>query len=165
MTAGRFWELQQFSYVETYSFNRDPKRATVIRQAKEELRVARYMRQPALRQLVERLESGIYMLTQGLEHIHPTATRVAKIDQSSAQGQQLAAIFRQAGKPEWYAMCAPIYRDALAFYDAQGQLVRVLNICFECQHMQADTGSQVEADEAVYQALRLYLAQLGHPMA
>jgi len=165
MTAGRFWELQQFSYVETYSFNRDPKRATLIRETKQELRAARYMRQPALRQLLERLEDGFYTLTQGLENIHPTATRVARIDQSSAQGQQLAAIFRQAGKPEGYAMCAPSYRDALAFYDAQGQLVRVLNICFECQHMQADTGSQVEAGEAVYQALYLYLAQLGHPIA
>ena len=61
-------------------------------------------------------------------------------------------------------MCGPTYRDALAFYDAQGKRLRVLNICFECQHMQDDTGSYVEASDAFYQSLRAYLAQQGHPI-
>ena len=164
MTAGQFWELQQFSYLETYSFNRDPKRAALIQQTQQELQTARYMRQPALRTLLKRLESGHDTLTQGLKDLQPTASCVAKIAHRSVRGQQVAAIFRQAGQQEAYAMCGPTYRDALAFYDAQGKLLRVLNVCFECQHMQADNGSYVEASDAFYQSLRAYLAQQGHPI-
>jgi hypothetical protein len=164
MTASQFWELQQFSYLKTYSFNRGAKRTELIRQTKENLQTARYLRQPALRQLLERLESGADTLTQELGHLHPTAVGVATVSRNSPAGEQLAAIFRQAGQQEWYAMCWPVYRDALAFYDEQGQLLRVLNICFECHFMKADNGTHVEASESTYQALRDYLAQLDHPI-
>ena len=97
MTAGQFWELRQCSYLETYSFNRDPKRAALIQQTQQELRTARYMRQPALRTLLERLENSRDTLTQGLQKLHPTAICVTKIAHGSAQGQQVAAIFRPAG--------------------------------------------------------------------
>jgi hypothetical protein len=164
MGADEFWTHQPFSYLETYSFNRGPKRAALILQTKEELRTARYMRQPALRQVVERLESGFDTLTQGLHYLHPTATKVATVSYDSVQAQQLAAILSRAEKQEVYAMCWPIYRDALALYDAQGRLVRVLNICFECMNMKADTEVHVEADLATYEALRAYLVELGHPI-
>ena len=164
MTAGQFWELRQFSYLETYSFNRGPKRAALIQQAQQELRTAHYMRQPALRTLLEHLENGRDTLTQGLKDLHSTAICVAKIAHGSAQAQQVAAIFRQAGQQQAYAMCWPIYRDALAFYDAQDKLLRVLNICFKCQYTQADNGSYVEARAAFYQGLRAYLAQQGQPI-
>jgi hypothetical protein len=165
MTASQFWELQQFSYIETYSFNRDPKRTALIQQTRESLQTARYMQQPAMRQLLNRLESGVDTLTQGLGDFHPTATGVATVSQNSALGEQLAVIFRQAAKQEYYAGCRPIYRDALAFYDAQGQLLRVLNICFECHYMKTDAGLHIEASELTYDALRDYLTQLGHPIA
>ena len=164
MGADEFWAHQQFSYIETYSFNRDPKRAVLIQQVKEELRTARYMRQPALRRVLERLESGFDTLTQGLQYIHPTATKVATVSYDSALAQQLAAILCRAEKQEVYAGCVPTYRDALAFYNAQGQLLRVLNICFECMDMKADTGVHVEADLATYEALRAYLVEQGHPV-
>jgi hypothetical protein len=164
MTAARFWELQQFSYLETYSFNGGPKRMALIQQVKEDLRTVRYMQQPALRQLLERLERGLDTLTRGLEDFHPTASGVETVNRNSVLGEELSAIFHLEGKQEWYSGCVPIYRDALAFYDEQSKLLRVLNICFECYDMRADDGTHVEASEMVYQALREYLKQLGHPI-
>lgn len=64
----------------------------------------------------------------------------------------------------WQAGCAPFYRDALVFYNKQDELVRVLNICFECFAMITDAKIGVEADVATYQALRSYLAAAGHPI-
>jgi hypothetical protein len=136
----------------------------LIQQVKEDLRTARYMQQPALRQLLKRLESGFDTLTRELEDFHPTASGVATVNRNSALGEELSSIFHLEGKQECYAGCLPIYRDALTFYDEQGKLLRVLNICFECHYMTADDGTHVEASEMVYQALREYLKQLGHPI-
>jgi hypothetical protein len=57
------------------------------------------------------------------------------------------------------------YRDALAFYDEQGNLVKVLNICFSCDGMLSHAGEIVQADTTAYDALRAFLIQLGHPIA
>jgi|GEM_PF-4273258 len=93
MMAGQFWESQQFSYLETYSLNRNPKRAALIQQTQQELQTARYMRQPALQALLKRLERGHDTLTQGLKDLHPMVTCVAKIANNSVLEQQVAAIF------------------------------------------------------------------------
>ena len=61
-----------------------------------------------------------------------------------------------------YWMCAPVFRDALAFYNQNHQLLTVLNICFECEQIQNESGMEVQADVAVYPALHQWLTGLGH---
>jgi hypothetical protein len=93
-----------------------------------------------------------------------TAEQIAVIEQNSALAEQLSQLFQRAGGEVLYAMCMPVFRDALVFYDAQGQLLRVLHICFECLYMEASDKLNVEADAVFYSQLRKLLIQLGHPI-
>jgi hypothetical protein len=177
MTAGRFWELQQFSYIETYSFNRGAKLAdlhaattAVIEQIKLEMATAPFRDQRKLGYQLRTLQGEIaHLITekpltnkQGI--FDATAERIALVKQDSAAAQRLRAIFEKPAKQVVHFMCLPIYRDALAFYGAQGQLLRVLNICFECLAMRTESGLTVEADIVAYEELQQLFNELGHPI-
>jgi hypothetical protein len=164
MTIRAFWEQQAFSYLATYSFNRGAKLAESIERATQELQTARFMRQPAMRQQLEELKRGHYLLTKNLGALHSTATLVAQVFLASAEAQQLASAFAKSAGQVAYSGCIPAYRDALAFYNEQHELQSVLNICFECWYMKTDAGILVEADGATYNFLRKFLKRLGHPI-
>ena len=175
MTTNEFWTLQQFNYIVTYSFNRGPKLAAqraaatqLAAKVRKSLPTADAAQLPALREELRQLEQahGIEMLplTQGRQAFHVTASPVAVLNKESASIQALADIMQLPVGQQSNWMCYPIYRDALAFYDAQNQLVRVLNVCFDCDKMVTDTSRQVRADTAAYRALRELLGQLGHPV-
>jgi hypothetical protein len=165
MLLSDFWARQRFSYVVTYSFQRGPELAALKKQLQQELETARYMRRAAIYKQLEALERHSLTLTQGLGPVHSTATAVAKLASDSAEVQQLTQTLQRAAKQEWFAMCPPIYRDALAFYNEAGELASVLNICFQCQFMCTDQAEEVEADGATYDFLCAFLRQLGHPIA
>jgi len=59
-------------------------------------------------------------------------------------------------------MCAPVYRDALVFYDGQDNLCGVLNICFGCDKMITHQQREVTAGTATYQELKQFMTGLGH---
>jgi len=122
------------------------------------------MRRAAIQRQIESLESYSRTLTQGLGTIDPTATVGARLAADSPAVQRLAHAVQRASQQEFFAMCPPIYRDALAFYNEADELVRVLNICFECHFMLSDQQAHVEADLATYDALRTFLLQAGHPI-
>lgn len=62
--------------------------------------------------------------------------------------------------PSW--MCLPIYRDAIVFYNKAGEIVSVLNICFECSYIENDKGINIDADESTYGLLKSFLTSKGH---
>lgn len=177
MTASQFWELQQFSYLETYSFNRGPKLAALhgattaaIAQTRLAQQTAPFRDQRKLDHQLRALQSNIeYLITEKpltdrSGAFDATADKIALVRQGSATAQRLRAVFEQPANQVVHFMCLPIYRDALAFYDAQGRLLRVLNICFECLAMRTETGFRLAADVAVYEQLQLLLSELGHPI-
>ena len=164
MLLSDFWAQQRFSYLVTYSFQRGPELAALKMQLAQELETARYMRRAAVQQQIDSLESYSKTLTQGLGAIDPTATVGARMAADSAEVQQLAHAVQRTGQQEFFAMCPPIYRDALAFYNEADKLVSVLNICFECRFMLTNQQVHVEADMATYDALRTFLLQAGHPL-
>jgi len=164
MLLGDFWARQRFSYLVTYSFQRGPKLAAMKIQLAQELETARYMRRAAIWKQIKSLESPSRTLTQGLGPIDPTATVGARLAANSIAVQQLAQVVWQASEPEYYAMCPPIYRDALAFYNEEDELVSVLNICFECHFMLTAQQEPVETDMAAYDFLRTFLLRAGHPI-
>ena len=164
MTIGEFWKQQEFAYLVTYSFNREPKLEEAVQEAKRQLETARFMRQPEFQRKLRYLEERLGKLTEGLIDWNPTATPIANIGNHSIASYQLADICFQAGRQEAFSGCRPIYRDALAFYNEQDELVRVLNICFQCHYLITDTGLHVEADLATYQALYSFLKSCGHPI-
>jgi len=60
-----------------------------------------------------------------------------QVDVSTSQADRLAAII--AGFPSelnygW--MCAPIFRDVLIWKEATGRIVRIFELCFECDQYQ-----------------------------
>jgi hypothetical protein len=165
MTARAFWEQQDFSYLVTYSFNRGVKLVELLERTTQALRTARFMQQPALQRQLESLTRGNYLLTEGLSAVHSTATQIAQLSHDSVEAQQIASAFGRSTAPLVASGCGPVYRDALAFYGKQHELLSVLNICFECQYMQTEAGLLIEADTATYNLLRQLLQQLGHPIS
>jgi hypothetical protein len=119
-----------------------------------------------LAELEQQLRIGVHhrRLTNEQMVIDSTADQIALIKSSSLEAKQVNALFRALPGEVVYAGCLPTYRDALAFYDEQGHLLRVLNICFGCLYMQTNDGVSVEADIHTYDKLRKLLITLGHPI-
>lgn len=177
MTTAEFWAAQPFSYIETYSFNRGPRLAALhenlslaVEQTTGQLQQARFMQRAKLEQKLRGLEEALRgnvplkMLTGKELTADATAEQVAVIEWKSAMAHELTKVFHVPSREEFASGCAPIYRDALAFYNLQGKLFRVLNICFQCLFMRTDDGLTVEASMGTYEALRRLLTQLGHPI-
>ncbi|RYU75620.1 hypothetical protein [Hymenobacter persicinus] len=171
--TARFWLNQRFSYIQTYSFNRGPKLAAFNQAAKQrfsavrqELLTAPSARLPAMRENLRCLERGwdltSLLLTEGENAYHITASPVAIITADSLDAERLAAILATPVCHQFDWMCGPVYRDALAFYDAQGRLRAVLNICFGCDKMLTDQQQEIAADSSTYQRLKQLLIELGH---
>jgi hypothetical protein len=59
-------------------------------------------------------------------------------------------------------MCAPIYRDAILFYNSNNELVDGLNICFECDQIETIKGEHISVDFKVFKYLKIFLLELGH---
>lgn len=93
-----------------------------------------------------------------------TAEQIAVIEQNSAPAERLSQLFQWTGGEVVYATCMPVFRDALVCNDAQGQLLRVLYICFECLYLETSDKLSVEVDILFYSQLRDLLMQLGHPI-
>ncbi|MBJ6142000.1 hypothetical protein [Hymenobacter sp. BT559] len=177
MTIAEFWRSQQFSYLATYSFNRGPKLAALhqatskaIEDLKQSIPSSRFMQQIKLRrqlaELEKQMQMGLYRkrLTNQQLIMDSTADQVAVIKCNSLEAKQVDAIFRATPGEVVYAACPPVYRDALAFYDEQGQLLRVLNICFGCLFMETNDEVAVGANVNIYEALRKLFIDLGHPI-
>lgn len=175
-TAADFWAQQSFHHLITYSFNRGPKLAALYTAADQVLaEIAAvpptdYLRQFKLKRQLRELQAEKEMeackrrLINAQGRFDNTAEQVAMVERESDTAEQIGQAFQCAGGEVMYAMCMPVFRDALAFYDKQGQLLRTLNICFECLYMEANTKVAVEAEMTVYQNLQILLAQLGHPI-
>ncbi|MDJ0364586.1 hypothetical protein QMK33_05435 [Hymenobacter sp. H14-R3] len=117
-----------------------------------------------LRLLERTFDLDLLNLTQENAAFHITASPVARIERNSVAAQAFAAIMRKPMVSPMPFMCGPVYRDALAIYDAQHNLLNVLNICFDCDRLVTATGKEIQADAATYEALCDFLTRLGHPI-
>jgi len=176
ITATEFWTQQPFHQIVTYSFNRGPKLAAPHNAADQVLaelatlpptdHLRRFKLKRQLRELQAEKEIGATQrrLFNAQGTLDSTAEQIAAIEQNSVPAEQLSQLFQRAGGEVVYAMCLPVFRDALVFNDAQGRLLRVLHVCFECLYMEASDKLNVEADILFYSQLRGLLTQLGHPI-
>jgi len=83
---------------------------------------------------------------------------VAETPEAACLAVILAALVPE--QDHW--MCAPVYRDALAFYDGQDNSCGVLNSCFGCDKMITHQQREVTAGTAAYQELKQFMTGLGH---
>lgn len=174
MTTTDYWNGLQFDYLTTYSLLRGPKwmqlQAAIRQQIQESRKLLLTAQGSKLLEVRRRLEALHQknnldggMLTNGLiEAYHLTASPVATMSCQSAEAQELAAILTQPLQSQNYLMCSPIFRDAVAFYNAKHQLVAILNVCLGCEQLYNEAGTEIEADTTVYPALRQWFEGLGH---
>jgi hypothetical protein len=59
-------------------------------------------------------------------------------------------------------LCAPIYRDAIVFYNSAHKIVSALNVCLECQYMETKMFSHINGDYETYDLLKRYFIDIGH---
>jgi hypothetical protein len=57
-------------------------------------------------------------------------------------------------------LCAPVYRDALVFYDHK--VVSILNICLTCLDLHAAPHNRIKGDYKTFEWLRRLFIELGH---
>lgn len=93
---------------------------------------------------------------------HHTSQKINTFRKNSPQVKRLTHILRTeiVNVPSW--VCAPVYRDAVVFFNAQHHIVSALNICLSCEHMAVAPFSVIEADEYAYRLLRHFFAEIGH---
>jgi hypothetical protein len=177
MTIAEFWSAQEFSYIATYSFNRSANLVALheaIDSVKEKLEQSvlsfDFTQQLKLKRQLAELERQAQTsphakrLINQQRVIDGNANLIALLKHESLEVSRLTAIAEtEPSEADYAAGCIPVYRDALVFYNEQGQLLQALNICFECLHMEANN-QEVKANTVVYEMLREFLAQLGHPI-
>ena len=59
-------------------------------------------------------------------------------------------------------MCAPIYRDAIVFYDLNKEIISTLNVCLSCEYMETKMFNHINADVETYNLMREFFIGLGH---
>lgn len=164
MTTADYWQqLPPFDHIITYSFNRELQ--PLLDATEAELQTARYMRQPALRRQLERLQqhAGVPLLDEA-GGLHSTAGPVARLSCLDAAVTELRRILIRPVEWDVWSGCAPIYRDAVVFCDAEGRRVGVLNVCLQCAYLLPEQGEFLQRDVRVFDELRDWLRNLGHPV-
>jgi hypothetical protein len=59
-------------------------------------------------------------------------------------------------------LCAPVYRDAVVFYNNNHQIISVLNVCLSCMYMETVMNSYVNGDYETYDLLKRFFIEIGH---
>jgi hypothetical protein len=171
MTIFDYLSSFQFDYLQTYSFNRGQILIDYLLANDQEiirlynqLNSASVKVKPTIEERFNRKVKNriLERLTDNRQQIHPTAVAIKKLDR---QDKMVSSLFdllstKIEDVPAW--MCAPVFRDAIVFYDANDQILSVLNICFQCEHMQDEQGNYVDVDSTVYKKLKILLTTWGH---
>lgn len=122
-----------FDYVETWSFNRvDDGTVSMYSHVTEET-----------------LHEPISKLTGTFKYDHPTAERIKEILLTEIEESMRF-------------LCAPIYREALVFYDRNGKVVSLLSICLTCLDLHAAPHNNIRGDYKAFEWLRRLFQGLGH---
>lgn len=160
-----------FDYMETHSFQRGAEFERIDKLNRQELEILKVRKQRQnnltsaekirLLELQALLECTQFIVNDKAQ-FHPSSTKTHRFKSSEPQAQQLKDILRTAIKEIPYWMCAPIYRDAIIFYDSQHRLLSTLNICLSCEYMATKMFRHINADAETYRLLKQYFIELGH---
>lgn len=138
ITSTAYFHQLQFAYFDTYSFCRGEQYQS------ESLPVE--------------------FLTDANKSIHPSAVLYQTARQDSSFADALKQALMQDIHMEGGWMCGPVYRDGIIFYNEQGEIISVLNVCLSCCHMQLDDKTYLSADFLTYDLLKKLFLEAGHPV-
>lgn len=167
-TTKDFIENINFDYFETYSFQRkgdfeiyenlfnkyNLSNDSLSKEEETELKELR-------RKLSLYTQKNNFIFTDK-EKLNDTAELVFKSDKLTNLNKELIKIMKIPfiDCDDW--MCAPIYRDAILFYDNNDQLINGINICFKCNNVIDLNRKDILTDRVVYEKLKLFLQSVGH---
>jgi hypothetical protein len=132
-----------FEYVETYSFQQEAYYSETNRNTGE----------------ISWHDQRIIDLDKKLNN---SSQKISSFHRNDADAFILISILETdiVNLPSW--LCAPIYRDAIIFYNKKREIISALNICFECCYMETDKHINIDADERNYELLKSFLNSKGH---
>jgi len=159
-----------FDYLETYSFQRGSDYEKIIQNKEElyhqfinrsKLKILSFEENQEMNFLSSHLDSTQFLFDKN-NALHFSAEKIKKFFRNENESKELIKIFKTKTKkiPSW--MCAPVYRDAIVFYDRENQITEVLNICFSCEFIQNSSHDFMDTDESVYESLKKLLLSIGH---
>ena len=142
----------KFEYFETYSFQRGDEYLNEIKNIEKALFTLE-RRKNKKNDLNDEKEEELLFLKQTLiqnpylindnSKFHFSSEKTGKFENNHEKAKQIINILQKpiVNKTDW--MCAPIYRDAIVFYDKKDKIMFSLNICLSCGHMHLDSNKEI----------------------
>ena len=161
----------EFDYIETYSFQRGiafEQTLMLLKPEYERLKVRRERRNNLSESEEVRFSElkGLLRFTQYLINdkgqFHPSCIKVCTFKNNDPEVTRLASILRTEIVETESWLCAPMYRDAIVFYNKSAEIVSVLNVCLSCNYMETKAFNHVTGDSKTYDLLKAFFLEIGH---
>jgi hypothetical protein len=149
--------------METYSFNRLD---SLLKVEYDELCLRRQLNQLSASDKerlkeIDGLYNGWELLIDKNGTFHHSSEKISTFQVHDPEVVRFKEIMKLEVIECFKMLCAPIYRDAVVFYESSGKIVSVLNVCLSCKYM--TTGNrQLRADFEVYDLLKKFFFDNGH---
>ncbi len=170
MESKEFLENLDFEYIETYSLLRGDKfqkKYNTLRNefntlsAKRKRKALDLNDENKYNEIDKQINYTQYLINlDGIFHF--SSEKISTIKKTDIRFKELQLIFdtEVTNKNDW--MCAPIYRDALIFYNLKNEIVKILNICLSCEYMETENKLNLKADTKTYDELKAFFIRIGH---
>jgi hypothetical protein len=109
--------------------------------------------------------NGLVGVTQYIlnekRQFHPSGKKTNTIRNGDPAVDRIKSILQTEikEKPAW--LCAPVFRDAIIFYDPNGQIVSALNICLSCQYLETKIFHQINGGYKTFDLFKSFFIDLG----
>lgn len=157
-----------FDHIETYSFQRGAAFEQELASAREKYR-ALQLKQDDLLTTSERIYLAELGKLHGIQYLldehgkfQSSAKKISSFAKGSPAIDRLIEILNTPVNDIPRYMCAPVYRDAIVFYNEQGTIVSVLNVCLTCRYMETKPFHHIDADSETYDQLKQFFLGIGH---
>lgn len=158
----------KFDYFETYSFQRGTEFEFLQEKLETEFEVLEnrfnLLTNEELERFneLEKLVNFTQYILDSNHKFHYSAVKKNTFDVKSVQAEELIIILQTTINEISDWMCAPMYRDAIIFYNKEHKIVSSLNICLSCEWIEIYHGNQILADVKTYEKLRHFFIHIGH---
>ena len=159
-----------FAYIETYSFQRGEAFEEAMKKNRtvfKELNIRKYKKNNlAIEEeiyLEELLQEGnTQYLINDKGDFHPSSEKMNFFKRNDPIVEKLTQMLSTdiIEVPQW--LCAPMYRDAIVFYDTNRKIIATLNICLGCRYMETKKFNYVNGDDKIYDLLKTFFREIGH---
>ncbi|MEM8907865.1 MAG: hypothetical protein AAGD05_08475, partial [Bacteroidota bacterium] len=139
-----------------------------IQAIEEKILSASFMRKATLKKQIESLRDEIDLYNSRVINqygtLHPSAKAIRRFEKTDKTLEAIFNILHIKFSEQAFAMCPPVFRDALVFFSKNHQITGILQICFDCLWIQNEQEEDLEVDQSIFPLLQQQLQQMGHPI-